>query len=87
MRVVSTCAKVLTKVGAAHFFVLYGAGGGLEMDPRAGDGEAFLAKVEAVVSPVLEAHGLELVDLVLHVLEVIGARNAREHHAVAEHAG
>jgi ribosome maturation factor RimP len=33
------------------------------MDPRAGDGEAFLAKVEAVVSPVLEAHGLELVDL------------------------
>ena len=33
------------------------------MDPRAGDGEAFLAKVEAVVSPVLEAHGLQLVDL------------------------
>src|SRR6266851_2807642 len=33
------------------------------MDPRAGDGEAFLAKVEAVVSPVLEAHALRLVDL------------------------
>ena len=33
------------------------------MDPRAGDGEAFLARVEAVVSPVLEEQGLELVDL------------------------
>jgi ribosome maturation factor RimP len=33
------------------------------MDPRAGDGEAFLAKVEAVVSPVLEGHALRLVDL------------------------
>jgi len=33
------------------------------MDPRAGDGEAFVAKVEAVVSPVLEAHALKLVDL------------------------
>src|SRR5215813_13378860 len=63
LRVVSTCAKVLTKVGAAHFFVLYGAGGWLEMDPRMVDGEAFLAKVEAVVAPVLEAHGLQLVDL------------------------
>jgi len=28
----------------------------------AGDSEALLAKVEAVLSPVLEAHGLELVD-------------------------
>ena len=62
LRVMATCAKVLTKVGAAHFFVLYGAGG-MEMDPRAGDGEAFVAKVEAVVSPVLEAHALKLVDL------------------------
>ena len=60
---VSTCAKVLTKVGAAHFFVLYRAGGWLEMDPRMADGEAFLARVEAVVDPVLEAHGLQLVDL------------------------
>ncbi|HYB42809.1 MAG TPA: ribosome maturation factor RimP [Candidatus Methylomirabilis sp.] len=33
------------------------------MDARAGDGEAFLAKVEAVLSPVLEEHGLGLVDL------------------------
>jgi ribosome maturation factor RimP len=33
------------------------------MEARAGDGEAFLAKVEAVLSPVLEAHGLGLVDL------------------------
>ena len=35
----------------------------MEMDPRAGDGEAFLAKVEAAVVPVVEAHGLRLVDL------------------------
>lgn len=63
MRVVATCAKLLAKVGAAHFFVLCGAGRWTEMDPRAGDGEAFLAKVEAVVFPVLEAHGLRLVDL------------------------
>jgi ribosome maturation factor RimP len=35
----------------------------MEMDPRAGDGEAFLAKVEAVAFPVLEAHELRLVDL------------------------
>jgi ribosome maturation factor RimP len=33
------------------------------VDPRVGDGEVFLAKVEAVVSPVLDAHGLQLVDL------------------------
>ena len=33
------------------------------MDPRMVDGEAFLARVEAVVDPVLEAHGLQLVDL------------------------
>ena len=33
------------------------------MDPRAGEGEVFLAKIEAVVSPILEAHTLELVDL------------------------
>ncbi len=26
------------------------------MDPRAGEGEVFLAKIEAVVSPILEAH-------------------------------
>jgi ribosome maturation factor RimP len=33
------------------------------MDPRAGEGEAFLAKIEAVVSPVLEAQALRLVDI------------------------
>ena len=33
------------------------------MDPRAGDGDAFLAKVEGVVLPILEAHELRLVDL------------------------
>jgi ribosome maturation factor RimP len=32
------------------------------MGLMAGDGEALLAKVEAVLSQVLEAHGLELVD-------------------------
>src|SRR6266852_1768381 len=32
------------------------------MGLMAGDGEALLAKVEAVLSPVLDAHGLELVD-------------------------
>ena len=32
------------------------------MGLMAGDSEALLAKVEAVLSPVLEAHGLELVD-------------------------
>src|SRR5262245_33992020 len=61
LRAVATCAKVLTKVGAAHFFVLCGAGGGAEMDPRIDDGQAFLGAVEAVVSPILEAQGLELV--------------------------
>ena len=33
------------------------------MDPRALDAEAFLARIEAVVSPVLEEQGLQLVDL------------------------